>query len=692
MLLTSAELHALTYDRDVGTVDTVSYETFLSEWFKPDVATHIRSLSEGMSSVTMTGSTIPRLVTLFNELVIEGVSGTEQTIMPTTIDQTVLEDSVTDGAYRAALKKHIRMMAERTNKLDWTSEDAFYESYHALFKAFTANVGALSDDDTTPVAMYERHKFDTILDNGSDKLHMIDFDLSGMQSFIYEVTEGGEAKKQIAKTVRGRSFYLSLLTDFVGYAFLSMTRLPYEFFVVSAGGKGTVALPSEEGAEQRIKEMADRIESMLFHRHRTSLSIAYTVRTISKDDLHDSGTYHAVDIDRKLSTSKKNKFESVLRDIGQNALERSQERCALCGAPVTGHAGKCEVCADAIGLSNALAHHNALTITHDFRHERKGTDDVAITFGDIGTVRISPATDATPSDLCYHVSINHDRIGDLKHHANVFAHGLTFEEIARTDIGDNKLAVLKMDVDNLGLLFLTGLRTESDTYVKYLTLSRRIDHFFTKRLAGICESETYEGKVYVSYAGGDDVVMVCPARHSLVLLEDIMSSFKAYVGGHENIHLSSGIEIFHPKSPFRYAVRFADDKLDKAKGQEGKNSVSVLKDTLPNSALEEVIGEIGHYTEALRRGLQKSIPRKLYMVLNDAVVKPAPAKAFVRNIPHIAYTLHRNISHALVEEKTRLKNIFVTTDIDDGKIARYHVIFGYVLMMTRTMNNEEENE
>ena len=73
---------------------------------------------------------------------------------------------------------------------------------------------------------------------------------------------------------------------------------------------------------------------------------------------------------------------------------------------------------------------------------------------------------------------------------------LNFENITKTldkSYGDEKLGVLKMDVDNLGAIFAFGLKQGKNNDVtlqrslsKYLTLSRFIELFFGYKLKQIC--------------------------------------------------------------------------------------------------------------------------------------------------------------------------------------------------------------
>ena len=100
---------------------------------------------------------------------------------------------------------------------------------------------------------------------------------------------------------------------------------------------------------------------------------------------------------------------------------------------------------------------------------------------------------------------------------NVFASGKSFSEIAQKSEGDPKLFVLKMDVDSLGMIFLRSIENHPLRYLKYSVLSRMLDFFFTNHLAMICSKEVYQNSIYISYAGGDDLVIIGPASKSLDL-------------------------------------------------------------------------------------------------------------------------------------------------------------------------------
>ncbi len=107
----------------------------------------------------------------------------------------------------------------------------------------------------------------------------------------------------------------------------------------------------------------------------------------------------------------------------------------------------------------------------------------------------------------------HSNTGDMK----------TFEEIANESIvpdkdgqaqGKNFLAVLKADVDNLGMIFSYGLSNTNNKQQHYFSisrmvaLSRQLDLFFTARLQHIIRKQY--SNTYTVYAGGDDLLLTGP--------------------------------------------------------------------------------------------------------------------------------------------------------------------------------------
>ncbi len=161
----------------------------------------------------------------------------------------------------------------------------------------------------------------------------------------------------------------------------------------------------------------------------------------------------------------------------------------------------------------------------------------------------------------------------------------TFEELAEYSAGQKtKLGVLRMDVDNLGKLFMHGIPEEKRNLSRYATLSSQLDWFFSGYLNTIRdkdypkdedrnplfktasgEVEYFKDWVNILYSGGDDVFAVGRWDMLIAFAEEVRSSFRRFVCGREDISISAGIAIISPKFPIAKAAELAGEAEKKAK-------------------------------------------------------------------------------------------------------------------------------
>ncbi len=141
--------------------------------------------------------------------------------------------------------------------------------------------------------------------------------------------------------------------------------------------------------------------------------------------------------------------------------------------------------------------------------------------------------------------------------------------------GAKKLAVLRMDVDDLGKIFSIGLE-DNETISRVATLSRFMNHFFKNCIDLICRGEvdadaprikSGRGKkdVVVVYSGGDDLFIVGAWDHVFELAFEIEDAFRKYVRSNPNITLSAGYGIFDPKFPLYRMAEITGKREEKAK-------------------------------------------------------------------------------------------------------------------------------
>ena len=149
--------------------------------------------------------------------------------------------------------------------------------------------------------------------------------------------------------------------------------------------------------------------------------------------------------------------------------------------------------------------------------------------------------------------------------------------------GVRLLAILKADVDNLGLIFRRGLR-ENMSISRYSTLSRMINLFFSGYLNEFIE--THFPNIYTVYAGGDDVFLIGNWQDIIHFAPMFNKEFSLFTCKNEDIHLSAAIELIKPNSPIYRGARLVEESLEKAKSRMNgpfnpvKNSLFLFNELL----------------------------------------------------------------------------------------------------------------
>ena len=208
------------------------------------------------------------------------------------------EYSVLWGQFREALEQIPR--SHRQNLSLWL------DHFDALWMAFTHAVPAATAFETIPdVSLYDHSRVVAALaaalwryhqERGDDrdgvrlrlanrrdwdepKLLFIQGDLFGIQDFIF--ASGGETAKHAAKLLRGRSFFVTLLTECAALRVLDALSLPPTSQIVNAAGKFLIIAPNTGKTIEALRELRDELDGW-FLRHtygQSGLGIAWTPAT-----------------------------------------------------------------------------------------------------------------------------------------------------------------------------------------------------------------------------------------------------------------------------------------------------------------------------------------------------------------------------------------------------------------------------
>ena len=124
-----------------------------------------------------------------------------------------------------------------------------------------------------------RKRLSTREDWNKPKLLFIQGDLFGIQDFIF--ASGGAATKQAAKLLRGRSFFVALLTECAALRVLDALSLPPTSQIVNAAGKFQIIAPNTGDIIGKLDEVREELDEW-FLRHtfgQSGIGIAWTPAT-----------------------------------------------------------------------------------------------------------------------------------------------------------------------------------------------------------------------------------------------------------------------------------------------------------------------------------------------------------------------------------------------------------------------------
>ncbi len=446
---------------------------------------------------------------------------------------------------------------------------------------------------------YHRDELDVNLrkrieDRNEKKYLIVGGDVSGIQDFIYTITSKGALKY-----LRARSLFLELLVEDVVAEIVDRLNLTRANVLFAGGGRFYILAPNTEEAKREIDEIRVQVNKWLFENFREKLYFSVDFVEVNGNELSkfragERSLWELVNV--KLRERKSRKFLDVITEddlVELRTLDSEYyEECEVCKTPapleeVEG-VRMCPVCREFLKLGGLIPKSIGFArVPKDFslnyRYElpfscfipledfsKLPEESVIYLRGfDVNTASLLRKYDVVPLNVSTYYA---GKEGSIKE----------FDELAEEATGAKKLAVLRMDVDDLGKIFGCGLRGGVETISRVSTLSRLLSHFFKNCVDLICmgkvdsefpvinKSNRKNREVVVVYSGGDDLFIVGAWDHIFELAFEIEHAFRKYVGGNPNITVSAGYGIFDPKFPlYRMAeITGSREKMAKEEGEE----------------------------------------------------------------------------------------------------------------------------
>lgn len=409
-------------------------------------------------------------------------------------------------------------------------------------------------------------------------------DMSGIQSFIYNISGDGALKQ-----LRARSMYLELLLEDVVDELLDRLQLTRTNLLYTGGGHAYVLLPNTDQVKAELAAFSRELNEWFVSSYRTDLFMATAWIPCSADDLGnkvdaahaDGQRYRNLyrEFTHKLSTAKVNRYGvKTLHKLNfghDHAFDHTRE-CTECHrSDVRINAdGKCPLCANLGNISKQLVQKDVFVVTEQGegldlpfgRHLAMYTRD-AYRKQKPDVVRIYTKNDwDTGLRLATHIWMG-DYTASVEDESKRFeiyaSKGATLPQgdggQAR---GVNRLGVLRADVDNLGATFVNGLPSSKASISRTATLSRALSHFFKKQINDVLTSGGYQ--LQIIYSGGDDMFIVGNWSDVIYAALDIRDAFAEYVGNN-TLTLSAGIGIYDDAFPIARMAQETGELEDAAK-------------------------------------------------------------------------------------------------------------------------------
>ncbi|MCI6710514.1 MAG: type III-A CRISPR-associated protein Cas10/Csm1 [Firmicutes bacterium] len=496
---------------------------------------------------------------------------------------------------------------------------------------------------------------------------MYSMDISGIQKFIYTIRSKGALR-----TLRARSFYLEIFMENMIDELFDRLELSRANLIYCGGGHMYALLPNTENVKKILDKFEREINLWLLKTFKTSLFVATGYSVCSAHALENkpegSGSYKAVyrEVSRRISEKKMRRYNAAdIKYLNSGGAGKDGRECSICKA--VDHLNEeniCDMCASITNMSKGIQKDSFFSVISE--HEQGSVPLMD------GRWMISESEEELKSRMknkkssfvrafaknAFYTGMNIPAklwVGD-------YASPKVLSELSDEAAGIDRVAALRMDVDNLGQAFVAGFENKKngDKYVtlsRTATFSRQMTIFFKYHINRILSASehTFIGSgmrgeprnVSIVYSGGDDVFLIGAWNDVVEAAIDIRNDFIRYTQG--TLTISGGIGMYKAKFPIHIMASETGGLEDISKKGD-KDALTIFYDEgcyrwneFENIVLGEKFDLVRNFMtdsdergknflynllELIRNRKEKiNIARFVYMLSRLEPVKDAPPKA-----------------------------------------------------------------
>ncbi len=415
---------------------------------------------------------------------------------------------------------------------------------------------------------------------------LIGGDLSGIQAFIYDVIN-----KSAGKNLKGRSYYLQLITEWAVQELIRTLDLTQSHIVYVSGGGFYLLAPNTEKIRSEFHEIEKKIQQDLLSIHKMQLYLSLGYTTLSPLDIKQYKIHEKWrNLSEILNAKKRRKYHLIIeknyvsffepwgnieseidRITGEEVEEYGESENLILSEQTKRliKLGECLVDMKEIHLMHKTLPRD-VTIKSPFSGWGcKVYDNIPRQPLSMDTLRYIHFHEKVPTNFQSRLKWNYSKSQKVTSFENL---------LASTSL--KRLGILRMDVDNLGQIFMNGLSGSQKTIVRLSNISRSLDYFFRGYLYLLREQNEYKNHINILYAGGDDLFVIGDWKQVVLFAEQIYTEFKQWVAHNPYFTLSGGIVLVNNKYPILQAANLSHEaekksKKHRCKDQE-KNAITFL--------------------------------------------------------------------------------------------------------------------
>ena len=438
---------------------------------------------------------------------------------------------------------------------------------------------------------------------------LIKGDISGIQNFLYQIVSDGAANQ-----LRGRSFYLQLLTEAIAHWVLKQLEFPITNLLLASGGHFYILAPYTE-AREKLDTLRQTLSQKLWTLHNGDMSCILAGISIKARDFQAENFLSKWDaVSGKVEQRKQQKWSEMDSEVMFQNLFKPHEN------EQTDEQDEAEKDQWQFGELGKQLRNAKYLITYNVPEssipDKPSWHEAIKAFGMAVHLCAEADEKPTPPKNAEHATVY--RIGDTdllkdiekyqwadlspsydfrifksviaRHHDTDDTDKIAdYDYLAEASEGVKWLGALRMDVDNLGKVFTEKL--ENATISRLATLSESIRLFFEGYIPQLCRE--YNKKrdkeiLELIYAGGDDLFLVGGWSALPEIAQKIRSEFHDFITG-DHVTLSGGIAIEHKKFPlYQFAERSGSEEDAAKRIDDNKNAITFLQKSMKWKKFAEV--------------------------------------------------------------------------------------------------------